>query len=197
MLHSKFKSELTTQMLVRMSLLIALNIVFERYLSLRIPFAGVEGLRIGFGGVPVIFAGLFMGPLAGGLVGAVGDLVGFFIGGPMGPYMPHFTLTAALRGIIPGLVFIIAGRGRREVGIFPLFLSVSLVFVLVNVLLVPYFIETLFGTFRAVTVPPKIVEAVVSIPVYTVILFTLGRALKRVLDTGIGRRVIHVSGKLW
>ena len=196
MLKSKSKSELTTQMLVRMSLLIALNIVFERYLSLRIPFAGVEGLRIGFGSVPVIFAGLFMGPLAGGLVGAVGDLVGFFIGGPM-DLICHFTLTAALRGIIPGLVFMIAGRGRREVGIFPLFLSVSLVFVLVNILLVPYFIETLFGTFRAVTVPSKIVEAVVSIPVYTVILFTLGRALKGVLDSGLGRRVIHVSGKLW
>lgn len=197
MLQSKQKSKLTTQMLVRMSLLIALNIILERYLSLRLPMLGVEGLRIGFGAVPVIFAGIFMGPVAGGLVGAVGDIVGFIVAPLGGAYVPHFTLTAALRGIIPGLIILLAGRGRREIGIFPLFLAISAVFVVVNILIWPYFMEIVFGPLRAVTVPPKIAEAVVAIPIYTIILFTLGRSMKRVLDTGMGRRAIHVSGKLW
>ncbi|HHT47190.1 MAG TPA: folate family ECF transporter S component [Firmicutes bacterium] len=196
MLQSKQKPKLTTQMLVRMSLLVALNIILDRYLSLRLPMLGVEGLRIGFGAVPVIFAGIFMGPVAGGLVGAVGDIVGFIVA-PLGAYVPHFTLTAALRGIIPGLIILLAGRGRREIGIFPLFLAISAVFVVVNILIWPYFMEIVFGPLRAVTVPPKIAEAVVAIPIYTIILFTMGRAMERILDTGMGRKAIHFSGKLW
>ena len=187
------KAGMTTRMLTRMALLIALNVILERILSLRIILGGVEGLRIGFGPLPVVFAGIFMGPLAGGLVGAVGDLVGFFIN-PTGPYMPHFTLTAALRGIIPGLLIFLASRGgRREVGVFPLFLAVAAMFILVNVLILPYFIEILFGTLRVATVPAKIVEAVVSIPAYTVLLFALGRILERVLVLGYDKNILHLS----
>jgi ECF transporter S component (folate family) len=191
------KAGMTTRMLTRMALLIALNVILERILSLRIILGGVEGLRIGFGPLPVVFAGIFMGPLAGGLVGAVGDLVGFFIN-PTGPYMPHFTLTAALRGIIPGLLIFLASRGgRREVGVFPLFLAVAAMFILVNVLILPYFIEILFGTLRVATVPAKIVEAVVSIPAYTVLLFALGRILERVLVLGYDKNILHLSARIW
>ncbi len=190
------KARMTTRMLTRMALLIALNVIIERVFSLRIILGGVEGLRIGIGPLPVVFAGIFMGPLAGGLVGAVGDLVGFFIG-TTGPYMPHFTLTAALRGVIPGLVILLAGRGRREVGIFPLFMAVAAMFVLVNILILPYFLEILIGTLRVVTVPAKIVEAVVSIPAYTAFLFALGRILERVFVLGPDKRFLHLSARIW
>ncbi len=190
------KAKLTTQMLTRMALLIALTIILERILSVRITLGGVEGIRLGFGSLPVIFTGIFMGPLAGGLVGAIADMIGYFIN-PMGPYMPHFTLTAALRGIIPGLIIFLASRGRREVGILPLFIAVSAMFIIVNVLLVPYFVETLFGYMRVLTVPPKIVEAVFCIPAYTVILFTLGRVMEKTFVFSQGKEALHLSGRIW
>jgi hypothetical protein len=90
--------------------------------------------------------------LAGGLVGAIGDLIGYFIN-PIGAYMPHFTLTAALRGIIPGVIILLARRGRREVGIFPLFVAVCSTLVITDIFMVPYFIESLFGLSRVITVP--------------------------------------------
>ncbi len=190
------KNGLTTRMMTRMALLIALNVILERVLSLRIILGGVEGLRIGIGPLPVVFAGVFMGPLAGGLVGAVGDIVGFLVS-PAGPYMPHFMLTAALRGIIPGLFILLACRGRREIGIFPLFIAVSAMFILVNILIWPYFIEVLFGTLRVVTVPAKVVEAVVSAPTYTAFLFALGRILERVLPLDPNQRFLHLSARIW
>ncbi len=190
------KLNITTQMLTRMALLVALNIILARLLSVRVPIGGAEGLRIGFGSLPVIFAGVFMGPLAGGIVGAVGDLIGYFIN-PMGAYMPHFTLTAALRGIIPGLVILLFARGRKEVGIFPLFLAVCITLVVVDIFLIPYFIETLFGVFRAVLVPPRIVQNIITIPAYTVLLFALGRAMERVLPPVPGQAALHLTAKIW
>lgn len=189
------KVSLDSKMLTRIALLIALNIILERVLSLRIPLGGVEGMRIGIGTLPVILAGVFMGPLAGGLVGGIGDLVGYFVN-PIGPYMPHFTMTAALRGIIPGLIILLAVRGRQEVGIFPLFLAACATFIIVDIFMVPYFIETLFGVMRVVTVPPRIVEAIVTIPAYTALLVVLGRVMERVAPRAEGG-ALHVSGKLW
>lgn len=190
------KNYITTQMLTRMALLIALNIILSRFLSVRIPLGGAEGLRIGFGSLPVIFAGVFMGPVAGGIVGAVGDMIGYFIN-PIGAYMPHFTLTAALRGIIPGLIILLVLRAKNEVGIFPLFMAVCLTLITVEIFMIPYFIETLFGVFRAVTVPPRIIQNIISIPVFTVLLFSLGRATERILSPFPGRGALHLSGKIW
>ena len=190
------KSKMSTQMLTRMALLIALTMIAERLLSVRINIGGVEGIRLGVGSLPIVFTGIFMGPLAGGLVGATADLVGYFIN-PMGPYTPHFTITSALRGIIPGIVIYLATRGRREVGVFPLFLAVSAMFILVNILLLPYFHEILFGLLRVVTVPAKIVEAVICIPVYTVLLFTLGRVMEKTFTSSHGKEALHLSGRLW
>lgn len=190
------KTKITTQMLTRMALLIALNIILTRILSIRIPLGGVEGIRIGFGSLPVIFAGIFMGPLAGGLVGAIGDLIGYFIN-PIGAYMPHFTMTAALRGIIPGLIIFLASRTRREVGIFPLFVAVCSTLILVDIFMVPYFIETLFGLSRVVTVPPRLIQHAISIPAYTVLLFILGRVMEKAFPFAQGKEVLHLSGRIW
>ena len=190
------KAKITTRMLTRMALLIALTIILERIFSIRISLGSVEGIRLGFGSLPVVFAGIFMGPLAGGLVGAIADLVGYFIN-PMGPYMPHFTLTMALRGIIPGLIILLASRGRREVGIFPLFIAVTAMFILVNIIILPYFQEIVFGFLRIVTVPAKVVEAVTCIPAYIVVLFVLGRAVEKVLVFNQGKEGLHFSGRIW
>lgn len=81
--------KISTRKLVFLSLLTALGIVLTRFLSLRLPSFGVEGIRIGIGSLQMIFAGMVFGPIAGGLVGAVTDVVGFWIS-PMGAYMPHF-----------------------------------------------------------------------------------------------------------
>ncbi len=189
-------NKITTRMLTRMALLIALNIILTRVLSVRIPLGGVEGLRIGFGSLPVIFAGIFFGPTAGGIVGAIGDLIGYFIN-PVGAYMPHFTIAAALRGVLPGLVILLLSRGRRQIGIFPLFLAVCGTLFLTDIFLVPYFLETLFGLSRLVTIPTRLIQNAIAIPAYTILLFSLGRAMEKVFPFGSHEDALHLTGKLW
>lgn len=96
---------MTTSVLVKAGLLAGLSIVFTRVFSFMIPLAGLPALRIGFGSLPITLAGILFGPLVGGAVGTVADLIGFLINPMGGAYFPGFTLSSALNGIIPGLVF--------------------------------------------------------------------------------------------
>jgi ECF transporter S component (folate family) len=132
-------------------------------LSIRIPIAGVEGVRIGFGALPIIFAGVAFGPAAGGIVGALGDLLGYFIN-PLGAYMPHFTLTSFLTGFIPGfMVFYVLKRCRT---LFVISISISIGQLITSLILVPYFINSLFGVPYTILMPPRLISQLINIPIY-------------------------------
>lgn len=96
----KNRPKLEVSAMVTSALLVAVSIVLTRFFSISTPT-----LRIGFGDVPVILSGMFFGPVLGALTGALADFIGFLIN-PMGSsYFPGFTLSAALRGCLPGIIF--------------------------------------------------------------------------------------------
>lgn len=163
-----------TRQLSILALLIGLDVVLSRVASIRIPLGGAEGLRIGFGALPIVFAGMVYGPLAGAIVGGVGDLLGYFVN-PMGGYLPVFTVTAALRGLIPGLVWNALGRALtvRDTAI-PIALSGFC-----SAITVPLLLRHLFGLPLAATLPGALLNQCVSVPVYTLIFLKLCRALAR------------------
>lgn len=95
-----------TKVLVSCGLLSGISIILTRFFSYMIPLAGFPVLRIGFGDIPVIISGMVFGPIAGALTGAVSDVLGFLIN-PMGDvYIPGMTISAALRGLLPGLIYL-------------------------------------------------------------------------------------------
>lgn len=155
----------TTRQMVYMALLITLNIILTRMASIRIGFGGVEGIRIGFGGLPVVLAGVMLGPLAGGIVGALGDLLGYFVN-PMGAFMPHFALTAALRGIIPGLIIF---DSKKVVNFWYTLLAVAVGQTISSLILVPYFLNTLFGIPIIATLPGRLISQALTIPFYAAV----------------------------
>jgi len=155
--------KLSTKKIAYLSFLTALTIILTRVFSIRIPIAGVEGVRIGFGALPIIFAGVAFGPIAGGIVGALGDLLGYFIN-PMGAYMPHFTFTSFLTGFIPGVMVFYVLKRCRTLPI--IFISVAVGQLISSLILVPYFINTLFGVPFTVLMPPRLISQLINIPLY-------------------------------
>lgn len=61
---------------------------------------------ISFNYVICSLAGVFFGPISGGIVGLLGDLVGCLIA-PKGPFNPFIMLSSALIGVLSGLAFMI------------------------------------------------------------------------------------------
>jgi ECF transporter S component (folate family) len=143
--------------------LIALSILLTRVASIRLAIGGVEGIRIGFGGLPIILGGILFGPLYGGIIGAFSDILGYIIN-PIGAYMPHFTLTSALTGIIPALILKI--NQKNELNIFKLGIAVTVGQVITSLILVPYFIHTIFGIPWVVLMPARIIATPINIVIY-------------------------------
>ena len=85
------------RILVQVSLLVALEIVLSRFLSI-----SAFNMKIGFGFVPILLCAMLYGPVWAGAAAAVADLLGALLF-PIGPYFPGFTLTAALTGVVFGL----------------------------------------------------------------------------------------------
>lgn len=93
----RFKNN--TVKLAMLALLIALQVVLSRFLSINLQF-----LKIGFSFVPLMFAGYLYGASSGVIVAVVSDLIGATLF-PSGAFFPGFTVTAALSGFIYGIAF--------------------------------------------------------------------------------------------
>jgi len=165
--------KISSHKITTMGLLIALSIILTRIASLRIAIGGVEGIRIGLGRLPIILGGIIFGPLAGGLIGAFSDLLGYFIN-PIGAYMPHFTLTSALTGIIPAIVLKLSQK--KEPNVLELGTAIAAGQIITSLVLVPYFLHILFGLPWEVLMLPRIVSEPIHIFIYT---YTINMILKR------------------
>ncbi len=92
--------------IVFMGILIALDVVAVRFLSFQTP-----AMRIGFGFVANLIAGMYLGPLRAGIVGVTADLLGFFLFG-QGLFFPGFTISAGVQGLLAG--FFLEGKKSKD-----------------------------------------------------------------------------------
>lgn len=91
------KSEIHLRLAVALSMLAAISIILGKYLA----FGIGNVLRFSFENLPISFAGIAFGPIAGALVGAVADLVGCLLVGYEINWL--VTLGAVAVGLISGL----------------------------------------------------------------------------------------------
>ena len=165
--------------MVVLSLLIGLSVVLTRIASIRIPIGGVESLRIGFGAVPVIFAGLFFGPRAGAVVGALGDVVGFIMSPAGGPVRPHLTSPAPRTRATPPRVLRLF-RPREHVAehsCSELLVAIATGQLITSVLMVPYFLNMLFGVPFTATLIVRLQTQLLQIPLFVMCIKLLARRL--------------------
>jgi Putative regulator of cell autolysis len=93
----------STRNILLLALFAAISIIFTRFLSFYLPIVAVNTVRISLGNIPIVLAGLLLGPFAGAATGIVADVVGTTMFSAFG-YFPGFTLSAALVGFLPGIL---------------------------------------------------------------------------------------------
>lgn len=92
------KKIFSTQNLVMMAALIAMQIVLARFLSIQVS----DTLRISFESIPVILAGMWLGPIPGAIVAVLADFLGTILSG-YGTWFPPLVLGPLAVGILSGV----------------------------------------------------------------------------------------------
>ena len=100
----KKRTEIPLKITAALAMLSALSIILGKYLAI----PGGEVLRFSFENLPIIFAGVAFGPLAGALVGAVADLIGCLLVGYT--INPLVTTGAICIGAISGVTYALLKR---------------------------------------------------------------------------------------
>ena len=103
--HSEQRSDNRSLLvLVQCSLLLAIGLVF-RYFSQMIPIAGVGGMRLSISVFFTRIPAILFGPFYGAAVGGLADFLGWLIRPDEGAYIFPMTVTAAIGGLLAGIIF--------------------------------------------------------------------------------------------
>lgn len=113
--------------------LVAIEIVLARFTI------HTWNLKIGFSFIPVVVAAIVYGPIAAGLVGAMGDVISAILF-PVGAFFPGFTLTAFLTGIVFGIFL------KKKQTIWNVAVSVLIVQMGIGQVINTFFISILYGS---------------------------------------------------
>ena len=164
-------SQKRIQLMIRMALLVALQVVLSQWLSIT-----TAQIKIGFSFIPMAIAGVLCGPVGGMAVGGVADLLGATLF-PLGPFHPGFTLSTALKGLVFGLLLKEKGIESSKRIAFAVVFNGIVISLALNTL----WIHQLFGTPYLVLLGGRAVQELILIPVQFVILRLLGRGKLREL----------------
>lgn len=158
----------STRTLTSMALLIALEIVLSRFLSI-----SAWNTKIGFAFVPVVIAAILLGPLYAGIVGALADFLGAILF-PIGTYFPGFTLTAFLMGLCYGLFLYRSQSFPRILG------AVAVHQLVLSLLLNTLWISLLYGSPFVPLLVSRLPQCAILAAVQLVVIPLIARLLPRI-----------------
>lgn len=168
-----------TRKLVFGALLTALAVVLKSFLGIPVSMFGGLIKDINFSASIVMYAGIALGPIYGAIVGALTDILCSIIR-PLGAYMPLFTLTNALMGLLPALFFL----KNKQHGFWKTLLAVSsgqiVCSFICNTLILIYSIgmPSSVAWFRSIS-------TFILIPVHTALIFALLKSTEKFLSQNL------------
>ncbi|NLK71517.1 MAG: folate family ECF transporter S component [Clostridiales bacterium] len=163
-----------TNKLISLALLSAISIILTRFLSF---YVLDNTVRLGFGHIPILLAGILFGPLSGALAGAVSDLLGILIMPSYG-FFPGFTVASILTGMIPGLLVKIFEK-RRLMGFGGVLGIVYITEFFSSILITTLAVSMYYGAPLEIIIIPRSITTLIMSMVYSIIIAVLYKQLVR------------------
>lgn len=162
------KFKLNTRTIVYLAVLVALEIVLNRFLSINTPV-----VKIGFSFVPIAIAGMMFGPIPAAIVAALADLLGAFLF-PTGTIFLGITLTAFLKGINWGLWL------QKKQNVSTIVPAVLIDQLILSYVLNSFWLSILMGSPYTSLLATRIVQTAILIPIEFVVVFTFSKAFGKI-----------------
>ncbi len=159
--------------LVTISLLLAIQVILGLF---SIPVN--NAIQISFEYLPMCVCAMLYGPVPAMLSGALCDLIVVIIR-PTGPFFFGFTFSAALSGLIYGLLL----YRRNSPLLWRFAVSRLLAVVICNIFLNTLWVYLLYGAGSLAYFPGRIIKNVIEYPISLILLCTLERILTRIVRT--------------
>jgi len=166
----------TTRNILLLALFAAISIILTRFLSFYLPILAVNTVRISLGNVPIILAGLILGPFAGAATGIVADVIGATMFSALG-YFPGFTLSAALVGFLPGILKRYYTTGKYSNILIIVFITELITSMGLNTL----WVSILSGANYFVLLIPRVGITLIMMLLYSWIIYILLKRLNKVI----------------
>lgn len=157
-----------TNKIIYGALLIAMRIILERFFSIQTPV-----MRISFTFVPAMMTGMFFSPIASGFIGAIADIIGFFLF-PSGTYFPGFTLTAFLGGFINSFFFY-----KKEITYKNILCVVIINGIFLNIILNTLWLKILLEKAFIPLFMSRLLKNVISMPIHFFVFYVVVYTLQK------------------
>lgn len=144
------------------ALLLAINTVLGAYAIMIGEF-----IRIGFSFVALAMVGMLYGPIFGGIFGALGDIINYFVR-PQGAFFPGFTLNGILTGVIYGIFFY-----RKKITLKKVISAKLIITLFIDLVLSTFWLSILLGQAFMVLLPMRIVKSVIMFPIEVALLYLI------------------------
>lgn len=160
-------------MLVTIALLVAMHIILSRFLSIN-----AWNIKIGFAFVATFIGAYLYGPVAGALVGGLGDFLGAILF-PIGAYFPGFTLNCALTGVVFGLLL------YKKQSPFRIVLAAIIDELGIAMWITPLWISILYGSPYWPLIISRLPQIGILFVVEIVVMFLMIKVMERIKAPGI------------
>lgn len=154
--------------IVMTALLIAIGIILGQF-SVQL----TDTIKIGISFIATQMTAVLFGPVVGGIMGGVADVLKFIIK-PTGPFLIGYTISAILGPVIYGVMLY-----KKPITLWRILLSKAVVAVLVNLLLGTYWSYLYFGAAFWAAIPAKLIQQLIQVPVQSLIFYLVMMALKK------------------
>ncbi len=154
-----------------LAMLIALAVVLGIYGTFRVG----AGIKITTKFIPIFIAGALFGPLWGGLVGALSDVIAFIISPVGGGLIPQITFVEFLYGFTYGLVFFSAHSWTGYKTVMKVIFTILFHIFILNLGLTSYFLAPILNMTYNAAVILRTPAALLNMVIQFVAIFTLSR----------------------
>lgn len=137
---------------------LALSVILGLF---KIPLSQISEIRLQF--LPVAAEGILFGPLYGGILGGLSDILCYIVK-PTGAFFPGFTFSAIVQGVIYGTLL------RKDQSLGRIITASALDTLIVSMILNPIWLMMLYSNSFKVIFMGRIIKVLIMFPINTILL---------------------------
>ncbi len=157
------------------AMLLAVSIVLKYFENNGMAFIGTNLIKIGFSVFPIAVIAMLYGPVAAGIAGGLNDVVGYIIAPVGGAYIPGFTISMILLGIVYGVAFY-----KEEIKLWRITIAEVIITLFINILLGVTWFIVFYGMPLEKALSIRGIKEFIDLPVSVAINYLIFKAIVKI-----------------